>query len=329
MNRVEAFKILELSSDSSEEEIKKKFRKLAKEKHPDVNKEPGAEESYKKISEAFEYLKIYKDEPEVTFNNPQSGINLEDWVKEAFRQQGGFGGFDRQEFVRAPEPIQTSTSISFEESVLGCAKTIEIERQDQCSKCSGMGMCPSSDSCPYCQGKGVKVQNQSQGNHYFQYVMECNSCNKTGKILSGCIECNKKGYFPSKSSLDIKVPGGILNGQTIRLQGAGNKTKANGVTYASDIFVTLSVKPDKDMRLIDGNVISKIEISLKEALEGTTKKVRTVLGETDLEIKPKIRHTDQLILKKYGIEKKGNHLFVVDIKYPNDVSKLIEILKEG
>lgn len=322
MNKIEALNILSLKDGATDEDIKKSFKSLAKEYHPDKNKDSGAEEKFKKISEAYEYLKSKKDESNSDLGGFEGGMEIN------FQNIQNFFRRNTQAWPSQPDVINTSIDITFAESVLGCARTIEVEKGDTCEKCSGSGYIPSAITCLHCNGNGYSQRTSRNGAAQYSVVSECNVCQKSGKVLEPCIICNKKGMLFAKSSLDIKIPGGIYNGQIVRLQNAGNRSRSGNFVIIGDILIKVVVEPSLDMRLVEKNVNSTIQISLLEALKGTKKLVNTVLGEAEIIIKENTRHKDNVQLNGYGVNKQNAHIFIIEVLYPEDTSKLIQVLGE-
>lgn len=308
-SRSEALEALKLDSSATDEDIKKTFRKLAAKMHPDVSKEPDAEEKYKKISAAYEYLK----------NPPpqQHTINMNDFVRQA-----------NSVFRKRPEPVYVSANIFFKESILGCQKNITLNYESPCIDCNGNGRFKTNRLCSKCEGRGYFEQTSSSGNQHFSIRMACGTCSGAGCEMDKCTKCSGEGSTPDSRQVDIKIPGGIGNGQVMRLRGCGNVYVHMGGFAQSDAFLTVNVKRDPNMRLSGHDVISNIDISLYEAVAGTSKDVKTVLGDASVKIKPGSKNKDQVSLPGHGVNKKGNHIFTLNVKYPKDLEGLVEFLKD-
>ena len=153
--------------------------------------------------------------------------------------------------------------------------------------------------------------------------MNCPSCEGTGKGEVSC-SCDK-GRIDTYTNFDVKVPGGVSSESVIRLRGGGHY---DGHGY-HDTLVRIHVEEDVDMKLLDNNVISTVRLSLLEALQGTSKQVKTVLGDEELMIPAKTKNNAQIILPKRGVEKTGDHIFMIEVDYPEDkVDQIINLLKE-
>lgn len=308
MNKAEALKILELDEGASGKDIKISFRKLAFTHHPDRNNEAGAEDKYKEISSAYEYLK----------NPPPE--------RPAQRASGGMWASMRDFFTHTtiPQPPNATIKISFKESILGCKKKITINRGVKCDTCDGDGMKISNVECIKCSGKG-RIH---LGNAQMQFVTMCPDCHGCGKESDNCKDCTGKGYKEKPSDLDVKLQGGLRSGNVVRLVGGGHYYKNMGHDTVGLAYIIVNVDSKKNMRLVDKNVISTIEITLLEALKGATKKVKTILGTNTLKIKPGAKHKDQLKISGHGVERKGDHLFNLEVKYPKNTDGLIELLED-
>ncbi|KKN74472.1 hypothetical protein LCGC14_0389890 [marine sediment metagenome] len=306
MNRAEALKILGLQASATEKEIKKKFKKLAFEKHPDRNNNPSADEEFKKISSAFDCLMNPQPQRQ-QFHGPP--INLRDF----------FGGHT----IFRPKPINVSVSITFKESVLGCKKKLSFNRDGPCEECGGRGHEP----CEICMGAGFDEVMTKHGNMIFCQRTICDTCNGLGHNGTVCSECSGNRSQKEHINVDVTIPGGVHNGQIIKLRGGGNVVVVSNSIAHGDVFLKTTVASDQDMRIVGRDVISNIELSLYDALQGVKKKVRTVKGNTTLMIEKGSRHKDQIKLSGYGVEGKGDHIFTVEVSYPKNTDKLIEFLE--
>jgi molecular chaperone DnaJ len=294
--------ILGIKSTATEEQVKKAYRKLAAKYHPDVNKEPDANAKFKEITAAYDQILKKEENPQISRNTIRRIIHF--------------------------MPLQTVVELSFVESVIGCKKTIKVSRHIKCESCDGSGGYFTTYSCATCNGMGTKAV-RSNG---FMTIMEgCTSCEGTGKVFEKCSTCTGQATSLTDVNFDVSLPGGIQNNQTVRLGGAGHyQSTPMGVGY-SDILIYVKVIPDKNMSMEGFNVISKLEVSLLQALEGVECKVNTVYGESTLQIPKLSKNNDKVIKNDCGAKHPngmGDHIFVLDVKYPDDVNKLITALKD-
>jgi len=302
MNKAEALKVLGFSTNDNpeEKEIKKAFKKKAVKLHPDVNKADDADDQFKKINEAQDVL--LNPQPE-----PRHGRHpMEDF----------FNTGPRVHF--SVPPIQKNIKISFKDSVLGCRHKVKVDKNSRCEDCK----------CKECDGRGAVNQTINRGNIMFSSTFSCQKCKGEGRNSDNCKTCSGKGLVFKTSEFSIKIPGGVTNGAVMQLRGFGNIESHNGRLYPGDIILVVNVEYDKDMRIQGTNVISNIEVSLLEALKGTTRKVKTILGETSLDIKKNTKHKDVVVIGRHGVERQGDHLFHINVIYPKNTDKLIEALED-
>jgi molecular chaperone DnaJ len=321
MNITQAYETLELQPGASEEEVKKQFKKLAAKYHPDINKEPGSEQKSKDISEAYNFIKNYNpnDIPMDDF----AVNNINDFF-EFFTNKTGFGGsFHRSGSFKHTKLAEINLDLTFAESILGCVKKVIIDRDAKCDACYGKGFTFSS-LCKECSGKGMSVLTQKFEGRDIKVRVTCNKCDGSGKSKIDCKKCKKSGTQKHKNMLDVKFPGGIITGNIIKLSQQGNF--GNG--YYADALININVIPEDNMTLLGQDVISNIELSLLEALQGTTKTVKTVKGNESLIVPAKSKNSDSINIANAGVNGKGNHTFILDIKYPNDetLEKIMDIL---
>lgn len=329
MNLNEAYNKLELDPNNppDDDTLKKQFRKLAAKWHPDKNKDnKEAEQRSKETSEAYNFIKNYKENPPQ--DNPFHGgfgetVNIQDFFQN-FINNPNFGGFNQ---TKLPKPIEIYQQLSFTESILGCQKSITIERQEMCKSCQGQGFQLFGD-CDTCKGKGAKIETKKVGNREIRIQTGCQSCQGSGKNRKECNSCSGTGSYKNTSKIEIKIPGGISNNSKLRLSGQGHYHIMTGQT---DAFLNITVLQEKNMELSGMNVVSKLNISFLEALKGCTKDVITVKGKKSLTIKELTKHGDQAEIPGAGVSNtNGGHIFNILIDYPNKdkLSKIISLLEE-
>ena len=313
MNLEEAYRILGLSLNSSKEEAKKKYHILAKELHPDINKDAGAEDKFKKINEAYSCVQSGKgtDREEQTFTrNPFSGF--------------GFHPFRQRQRNYQPRNVQVDTTISFKESVFGCKKDISFNHKIKCSECNGEGEQQINNGCSKCHGMGTVTQ--QRGNMIFTQT-----CDKCGGVIQTkpCDKCKSSGAKDAQASVQVNIPGGIRDGNILRLSNMGDFVgNFMNTEQRTDVHLTVTVIPHPKLKLIENDVVLLLPISLLEALSGCTKTVETINGFTDVEIKPKSRNNEQIIIPNLGVNKQGSQRVILDVKYPDNIDGLIEHLSK-
>lgn len=308
MNLKEAYSILEIPQTSTPEEAKKKYRELTKKFHPDVNKEPGAEDKFKKINEAYQIVSTGKG----------TDLNNAHWGS---AQRDPFSGWQRHDQINH---IEISTTISFKESVQGCKKDIKFDRNIKCTNCGGQGETPLDNGCDKCGGKGQVTGRR--GNMVF--IQTCDKC--MGKVkTASCNACSSSGTVSAEVSFNVTIPGGLQDGNILRLAGMGHFAGFFGpLEQHTDVHLHVRVTPEPGLWLDGSNVVSNLEISLLDALRGCKKTVKTVSGNKEIDVKPKSKNKDEVIIPRMGVNNIGNQRVILDIKYPEDINSLIDYLTE-
>ncbi len=305
MNLKEAYQTLELSESASPEEAKKKYRKLTKQYHPDVNKDPEAESKFKKINEAYQCVQDGKG------NDRQNNKSHYPW------------GNGTSTKVIKIEHIELTLTIDFKESVLGCKKEIKYSRQSKCSSCGGSGELRVNNGCKDCSGTG-QITFKNRG---MSFISTCPKCQ--GKCsTTDCGPCKGQGRMYTDVSIYVTVPAGIIDGNVLRLQGMGNYIDSimGMMDQNTDVFCHIRVIQDEGLNIEGHNVLSTIELPLLDALRGCKRKVKTIFGDKEIEIKPQSRNRDEVIIPNHGVGGTGDQKIILDVKYPNNTDKLIGVL---
>jgi molecular chaperone DnaJ len=320
MNLNEANSILGVSPGISPEDAKKKYRELTRKYHPDINKEDGAEDRFKKINEAYQCIINGKgSDPEPPARSPFN----------PFQGISGFPGvhnpFGGRQGTRPPENISLNINVSFKESVLGCQKDISFSRQGKCQSCEGEGSIKSHNNCDKCGGKGLIVGRQ--GNMIF--TRTCDKCMGQNATTS-CDICSGVGSINTQVSGNVQIPGGVINGSILRLNGFGNYIGSFlGADQYSEAHLHIRVESIEGLRLENQDVVSELNISLLEALTGKKEKVNTISGEVEIGIPQMTRHKDEMKISNLGVNGIGFHRIIVNVNYPDDqeqIDNLINVL---
>jgi molecular chaperone DnaJ len=292
------YEVLGVSKGVSDDELKKAYRKLAKQYHPDLN--PGdktAEAKFKEVNEAYEVLSD-KDkrarydqfghagvDPNFGAGGPGGGfgdfgdIDLGDLFGSFFG--GGFGG-SRQQSRNGPrqgDSLRAALTITFEEAAFGCEKEISLNRKETCEECHGSGCAPgtTAEVCPQCRGAGqVRIQ-RGGGSMFFSSTVPCDKCHGTGKIIhQPCNTCHGEGSVRRQKRITVKIPAGIDNGQAISLRGQGSAGVNGGP--AGDLIVSVTVRPHPKFRRDGSTVLLEQPVSFLQAALGAELTIDTIDG---------------------------------------------------
>ncbi|RAL49462.1 hypothetical protein DM860_012895 [Cuscuta australis] len=343
------YSILGVSKNASKSDIKSAYRKLARNYHPDVNKESGAEQKFKEISNAYEVLSddekrsIYDRYGEAglkgsgmgtgDFSNP---FDLFDSLFDSLGGMGGMGGRGSRNRATEGEDQLHNLVLNFKEAVFGVEKEIEVSRLESCSTCDGSGAKPGTKSskCNTCGGQGQVVSSTRTPLGVFQQVMTCSSCGGTGEISTPCNTCGGDGRVRKSKRISLKVPPGVDSGSRLRVRCEGNAGRRGGPP--GDLFVAIEVLPDPVLKREDANILYTCKLSYVEAILGTTKKIPTVDGEVDLKIPAGTQPGTTLVMAKKGVpllgkpNMRGDQLVRAQVEIPkrlsSDERKLVEEL---
>lgn len=298
------YEVLGLSKGASDDEIKKAYRKMAKENHPDLH--PGdkaCEERFKEINEAYEVLsdpdkKAKYDQYGHAAFDPSAGFGGGAGFGDFGDIFGGFGGFGdifgdifgggaarQSNAPRKGESIRTNVSISFEEAAFGCKKDVTISRIEQCPDCKGSGAAPGTtpEVCPDCKGTGSVRTTQRTPFGMVRSNAPCSKCKGTGKIIhQPCPSCHGMGSVRKQHKINVTIPAGIDDGQTVSVRGQGS-AGANGGP-AGDLLVYVIVRPHARFERDGANVMLEQEISYVHAVLGGDIEVPTLDGDVKLSI---------------------------------------------
>ncbi|OVA11201.1 Heat shock protein DnaJ [Macleaya cordata] len=338
---------LNLTRNATLQEIKNSYRKLARQYHPDMNKSPGAEEKFKEISAAYEVLS--DDEKRSLYDRfGEAGLQGE-FDRSGFDSQGVdpfevfdsffgepngfFGGSNLRNRRNQSLDIRFDLYLSFEESVFGGQKDIEVSYFETCDDCDGTGAKSKSciRSCTDCGGRGGVMKSQRTPFGLMSQVTTCLKCGGDGKIISDhCRRCGGQGKVQLKRNIKIVIPPGVSEGANMQIQGEGNFDKKRGI--AGDLYLFVHIKQKAGVWRDGLNLYSKISIDYSEAILGTLVKVETVEGFRDLQIPPGTQPGDTIKLTSMGIPNikkpsvRGDHYFVVNVEIPKEISDAERVL---
>ena len=337
------YEVLGVSKTASDDEIKKAFRTLAKKYHPDMH--PGdkeCEEKFKEAQEAYAVLsdaekrKQYDQFGHAAFDGTGggaggfdfSGMDMGDIFGDIFGDF--FGGGSRRRTNDGPmkgSNLRTSVRITFEEAIFGCEKEIEMVLKDECHTCHGTGAKPETtpETCPKCGGKGKVVFTQQSFFGTVQNVQTCPDCGGSGKIIKDkCPDCRGTGYIASKKKIQVSIPAGIDNGQSVRIREKGEPGINGGPR--GDLLVEVVVSRHPTLQRQDMNIYSTAQISFAQAALGGEIRIHTVDGDVLYEVKPGTQTNTRIRLKGKGVPSlrnksvRGDHYVDLVVQTPTGLS---------
>ncbi|KAG4955318.1 hypothetical protein JHK82_041026 [Glycine max] len=350
------YSTLGVPKSATGKEIKAAYRRLARQYHPDVNKEPGATEKFKEISAAYEVLSddkkraLYDQYGEAGVKSAVGGgssaytTNPFDLFETFFGpSMGGFGGMDptgfgtrRRSTVTKGEDIRYNFSLEFSEAIFGKEKEFELSHLETCEVCTGTGAKIGSKMrvCSTCGGRGQVMRTEQTPFGLFSQVSVCPNCGGDGEVISEyCRKCNGEGRIRVKKNIKVKVPPGVSSGSILRVTGEGDAGPRGGPP--GDLYVYLDVQEIPGIQRDDINLVSMLSISYLDAIRGAVVKVKTVEGISELQIPAGTQPGDVLVLARKGVPKlnkpsiRGDHLFTVKVTIPKRIStKERELIEE-
>jgi molecular chaperone DnaJ len=336
----ELYKTLGVSKDASEEEIKKAYRKLARQYHPDRN--PGdeaAEERFKEISAAHDVLSDPEKRREYDAGGQFGQFGGGGQGPFAGGGQGGFSGGDfgdifssifsrggraQPQQVRGRD-LETEVRLGFDQAINGAQISVTVPKGDRCPTCHGSGAEPGTapTTCPRCEGRGIDAQSQG----FFSISQPCPQCGGSGQVIEHpCKTCGGSGVTQQTKRYRVNVPAGVKDGTRIRLAGKGEAGPRGGPP--GDLYVTTRVASSPVFKRLDGgNLEVTVPITVVEALRGGTIEVPTLHGTKKIKVAPGTRHGTIQRLRGEGPPKpkgKGNG----DIRYRLEIEVPAELSEE-
>ena len=339
------YEVLGVDRNADDATLKKAYRKLAKKYHPDMN--PGDKEAEAKFKEATEAYGVLSD--------PDKRRQYDQFGHAAFENggggAGGFGGFDfsgdmgdifgdifgdlfggggRRRANNGPMKganLRAAVNIMFQEAITGCEKELEITLKDPCTKCNGTGAKPgtSPETCPKCNGSGQVVMTQQSMFGMVRNVTVCPDCQGTGKIIrEKCPDCRGTGFTSSRKKIQVSVPAGIDDGQSIRIRDKGEPGTNGGPR--GDLLVEVRVARHAIFQRAGMNIFSTADISFAQAALGGTIRIPTVDGDVEYEVKPGTQPNTRIRLKGKGVPSlrnrnvRGDHYVTLNLKVPTSLS---------
>ncbi|MEM7758139.1 MAG: molecular chaperone DnaJ [Cyanobacteria bacterium P01_A01_bin.40] len=340
------YQILGVSRDVDKDELKRAYRRLARQYHPDVNKEPGAEEKFKEINRAYEVLSEpetrarYDRFGEAGVGGAAGGSGFEysdmggfaDIFETIFSGFGGGVGTSQGQSRRRNGPVRgddlrLDLKLDFREAVFGGDKQIKIPHLESCETCNGTGAKAGTGvkTCGTCSGSGQVRRATRTPFGSFAQVTTCTTCNGAGQVIEEkCGTCHGAGRQQETKKLKITIPPGVDNGTRLRVSGEGDAGVRNGTP--GDLYVYLFVESDQEFTREGINIRSEITVSYLQAILGCSIQVNTVDGQEELTIPAGTQPNTVLTLENKGVPKlgnpvsRGNHLITVKINIPTKIN---------
>ena len=346
------YDVLGIDKEVSQDNIKKAFRKLAFQFHPDRNKEPDAEEKFKEISEAYAVLSD-PDKKRQYDNFGHAGISGRYSSEDIFRganfrdifSEFGFGddlfsrifggvfqgfnnfGFQSQRTRGPPRgrDLQANVEITLEQAAFGAEVELKLNRLEQCRHCSGSGVEPGAKltTCDTCGGSGqVQTRSQSLFGQMIR-IQTCSQCQGRGQIPEiKCKTCGGNGLEERRRTIQVKIPAGVEDGSYLTLRGQGEAGPYDGPK--GNLFVVVRVKPHQYLIRRGADVIYEVNISFPKAALGTSLTVPTLEGKSEVKVPPGTQNGTILRLKGQGIPgryERGDELIHVNVMIPTKLTK--------
>jgi molecular chaperone DnaJ len=339
------YEVLGVAKDASEEDIKKAYRKLAKQYHPDMN--PGdknAEAKFKEASEAYAVL-----------SDAEKRSQYDQFGFAAFDGSGGFGGFDFNSadfgdifgdlfgdlfgggtrYSRRANNgpmrganVRTSVNVSFEEAVFGCEKEIELNFREVCETCHGTGAKEGTqpETCSRCNGTGRILQTQQSIFGMMQTETVCPECRGQGRIIrEKCPECHGSGYKTKRIKIKVQIPAGIDNGMSVRVRDKGEPGTNGGAR--GDLLVEVRVSRHPLFQRNDTDLYSTAAVSFAKAALGGKIRIKTVDGDVEYEVKAGTETDTRIRLRGKGVpavnnpKRRGDHYVTLVVQVPKKMNR--------
>ncbi len=317
-NKRDYYEVLGVSRTATEDEVKKAFRRLAKQYHPDANKEAEAEGRFIEINEAYEVLSDTQKRAAYDryghaglgngagagagFNDFGSFTNINDLFETFFAGTAG-GSTQRRSTTQRGADLRYDLTITFEEAVFGCQKEIELPRWETCGSCRGSGAQPgtSTSRCPSCQGTGEIRRVQQSIFGQFVNVTMCERCRGEGKIITTpCEKCRGQGRVRNNRRVVVNIPAGVDDGINVRVTGEGEVSARGGTP--GNLYVILTVKPHPFFKRQGNDIAYELPVSFAQAALGDEVEVPTIDNKTTpLKIPPGTQSGRSFRLKGMGV----------------------------
>jgi len=324
------YETLGVSRDANADEIKRAYRKLARELHPDINPDPKVQERFKEVTAAYDVLSDPQKRQQYDMGGSfgggfGGGFGFND-IMDAFFGQGASSRGPRSR-ARAGQDALIRVEVDLAEACFGTEREITVESAVLCERCSGSG-CQEGTSpsmCGICKGRG---ETQQVARSILGQVMTsrpCAACQGYGSIISNpCRECHGDGRVRARQSINVKIPGGVETGNRIQLAGRGEVGPGGGP--AGDLYVEI-IQREHEYLVRDGETLHMaLSIPFSAAALGTSAKIITLEGEEEIEIKPGTQAGSKISLKNKGITRlrgngRGDLIVHIEVATPTKLNK--------
>lgn len=334
------YSVLGVARTASDEDIRRAFRRKAMEFHPDRNKNADAEDKFKEINEAYQVLSDTKKRAQYDrFGKAGVGAGAQAGGSpfDGFDVFGGFGDIFDSFFgdatarsTRQPRrggDLQEQVTLSFEESIFGTSREVDIHRLEVCHQCNGAGNEPgtSVDTCTDCRGQGQVRRSQRSVFGQFTQVVACPSCRGRGSVISTpCKNCRAAGRERRSRKIEVKIPGGVESGMQVRLSGEGDAGSDGG--GSGNLYVAVNVKEHSFFQRDGTDIIYTLPVNVAEAALGADKSIPTIDGyDEELKLPQGTQPGAQFRLRNKGVphlhsNRRGDLRVLVDVRVPNSLS---------
>ncbi|RJP50788.1 MAG: molecular chaperone DnaJ [Anaerolineaceae bacterium] len=350
MSNQDYYDVLGVGRNAGDDEIKAAFRKLARQYHPDVNKEHDAEEKFKEVNEAYGVLSDaekrarYDRFGKAGLGGMGSGyhdytVDFNDIFEDLFSGFGFSTGRRSRRSPRRGRDLQMQVSLTFEEAVFGVEKEVEFSREETCSRCNGNGAEPGTSpvKCSTCNGQGEVRQVRQTFLGQMVQTATCPACNGRGETISSpCTTCRGSGLERKKVRKKVSIPAGVDHGTQIRLSGEGAPGEYGGPN--GSLYLVLDVKPHQFFKRRENDILLNLDINVAQAVLGAEVEVPTLDGDEKLKIPAGTQPGKVFTMRGKGVpylrrKDRGDQRVIVNVAVPTKLTKeqraLFETLAES
>lgn len=337
MSNRDYYEALGIGRSAGDDEIKAAFRKLARQYHPDVNKDQDAEEKFKEINEAYGVLSDKEKRARYDHFGKEGLGNMggfrdytadfTDIFEELFGQFGFSTGRSSRRSPRRGRDLQMQVALTFEEAVFGVEKEVEFQREETCSRCNGSGAEPGTSPvrCSTCNGQGEVRQVRQTFLGQMVQTSTCPTCNGRGETISSpCKTCRGGGLERKTIKKKVQIPAGVDGGTQIRLAGEGGPGVYGGPN--GSLFLVLDVQPHKFFKRRENDIVLNLDINVAQAVLGAEIEVPTLDGDEKLKIPSGTQPGKVFHMRGKGVPHlrrsgRGDQLVIVNVAIPTKLTK--------